>query len=171
MKRESGSFGHAQVRAFGAILGTPFSPPYEILLRRFGHRVKGRTLHRRQSGGFGDSTLLQDDLFGHSYRQLWGFRAFYAAFSITTKQAFVVPRNDMFLIMSLQCVPEEIDLPRRLSPSSCCMPKPSWGLLVGVVHQRPLGASRIPSTQNYPLMNPRKNHTTSITDPLQGRDS
>ena len=43
MKREPGSFEHAEVQVFCTISG-PLLHPYEILLPRFGHRVRVRTL-------------------------------------------------------------------------------------------------------------------------------
>ena len=72
MKREPGWFGHAQVRAFGTIPG-PLPYPREILLQGFGHRVRVRALTQTTIWGFGNLTLLQNDWFGHSCRQLGGF--------------------------------------------------------------------------------------------------
>ena len=84
--RGSASFSHAQVRASGTISG-PLTHPHEILLRGFGHRVRDPTLTQATILGVWDSTLLQDDWFGHSCRQLWVC----GHFAINAKQTFVGP--------------------------------------------------------------------------------
>ena len=58
MKREPGSFRHAQVQAFGTISG-PFPHRHETLLRGFGHRVTVRTLTQTTIRGLGNQPYCQ----------------------------------------------------------------------------------------------------------------
>ena len=137
----------------------PFSKVRPWSKERFGHR--------KQSGGFGDSTLLQDGSFRHSCRHFGGF-----GHLTLLDKTLVGPCTDMFLIMLLECVPEEINLcvpeeinlRRSLSPSVAAFQKQldaRWGLVRGVVHQRPLGAIGYLLLGTNPPMNGGK-----VTKPL-----
>ena len=76
----------------------------------------------------------------------------------------------MFSIMLVQGVPEEIDLPRSLSPSLAAFRKRAWGYVWGSFTKCAIVSEWRPSsTLNHPPMN--KGHTTSIPDPLQGGES
>ena len=104
VKRELRSFRHAQVRAFGTI-SAPLPQPHDILLRGFGHIDTSSNL------GLRELNLTARQLVRAFMSTTWGVQAF----TIITKQGFAAPRNEMFLIMMVQCVPEEIDLARSLS--------------------------------------------------------